>query len=326
MDVVLSTEGLPVTERFGYWRDVVSWMVTPVEARSDQPADFRASARLMDLGAAQVSHVVCPAYVARRTPKLIRQSDPELLQLSLNLRGRSSLSQARRHVTPAKCDMVLYDTSHPFEGRAIPVDTPAEGFMVAFPRTLLPVPDNKIKGTIPLPLMGDRGVGVLLSQFIVGLSERAAELQPADRARLATILLDLLTATIVQQSGVDVPVPPSSRRHTLLLRIHTYIAQNLSDPDLSPTSIATACHISPRYLHTLFQQQGDTVAGWIRDRRLDRCRHDLTDPRLRALAVSAIAARWGLTDAARFSRAFRAAYGVPPTVYRRMTAPPGRSR
>ncbi|HSK95294.1 MAG TPA: helix-turn-helix domain-containing protein, partial [Euzebyales bacterium] len=126
--------------------------------------------------------------------------------------------------------------------------------------------------------------------------------------------------------GADYSIPPSGRRNVLLLRIHTYIAQNLTDPKLSPTTIATACHISTRYLHTLFRQQGDTVAGWIRDRRLDRCRHDLADPRLRSLPVSAIAARWGLIDAARFSRAFRAAYGVPPTVYRRMTAPPGRSR
>jgi AraC-like DNA-binding protein len=32
--------------------------------------------------------------------------------------------------------------------------------------------------------------------------------------------------------------------------------------------------------------------------------------------VSAIAARWGLMDAAHFSRAFRAAYGLPPAEYR----------
>jgi AraC-like DNA-binding protein len=33
--------------------------------------------------------------------------------------------------------------------------------------------------------------------------------------------------------------------------------------------------------------------------------------------VSAIAAHWGLTEPATFSRMFRAAYGLPPAEYRR---------
>jgi hypothetical protein len=139
---------------------------------------------------------MCSSYVARRTPNLMRQSDPGLLQLSLNLRGRSGVTRARRDVTLDACDMVLYDTSRPFEGRALPNDVSAEGFLVAFPRALLPVPEHKVKDSIPIRLTGDRGVGVLLSQFIVGLTEQAAGLQAADRARVATILLDLLTATL----------------------------------------------------------------------------------------------------------------------------------
>ena len=60
-----------------------------------------------------------------------------------------------------------------------------------------------------------------------------------------------------------------------------------------------------------------TVAGWIRSRRLERCRRDLADPSLAARPVAAIAARWGFSSAADFSRAFRTAHGVPPAEYRR---------
>ena len=66
----------------------------------------------------------------------------------------------------------------------------------------------------------------------------------------------------------------------------------------------------------LFETQQTTVADWIRQRRLERCRRDLADPGLRAKPVGAIAARWGLTNPAHFSRLFRAAYGVPPRAYR----------
>ncbi|MFF9019764.1 helix-turn-helix domain-containing protein [Streptomyces eurythermus] len=62
----------------------------------------------------------------------------------------------------------------------------------------------------------------------------------------------------------------------------------------------------------LFRQQGETVAASIRRRRLERCRADLTDPRVRQRPISAAAARWGFLRPADFSRAFRAAYGVTP--------------
>lgn len=66
------------------------------------------------------------------------------------------------------------------------------------------------------------------------------------------------------------------------------------------------------------------MAAWIRQRRLERCRRDLLDPALADLPVSAVAARWGLMNAAHFSRAFRAAYGLPPTEYRRAVSVPAR--
>jgi len=110
---------------------------------------------------------------------------------------------------------------------------------------------------------------------------------------------------------------PESRRHALLTTVQAFIQQNLGDSGLTPAAIAAAHHISLRSLHQLFHDEGLTVAGWIRQRRLERCRRDLADPALAARPVAAIAARWGYPSAAEFSRAFRAAHGVPPAEYRR---------
>ncbi|MEU8246092.1 hypothetical protein [Nonomuraea sp. NPDC048916] len=57
---------------------------------------------------------------------MIRQSDPELYQLSLNLRGRSGVSQGRQDVCLSRMEMVLYDSSRPFDGRAVPEGSFAE--------------------------------------------------------------------------------------------------------------------------------------------------------------------------------------------------------
>jgi AraC-like DNA-binding protein len=103
----------------------------------------------------------------------------------------------------------------------------------------------------------------------------------------------------------------------LAVSVREYIEANLSDPGLSPASIAAAHFISTRHLHNLFHESGTTVAGFIRSQRLDGARRDLRDPLHAGLPVGAVAARWGFLDAAHFSRTFRDAFGVPPSDWRR---------
>lgn len=102
-----------------------------------------------------------------------------------------------------------------------------------------------------------------------------------------------------------------------MARIHAFVRENPGDARLTPAAIAAAHHISLRYLHKLFHQDGHTVAGWVRERRLEQCRRDLADPRLAAQSITAIAARWGFTSPTHFSQAFRSAYGHSPSQFRR---------
>ncbi|MFI1332506.1 helix-turn-helix domain-containing protein [Streptomyces sp. NPDC020845] len=88
--------------------------------------------------------------------------------------------------------------------------------------------------------------------------------------------------------------------------------QHLADPGLTPATVAAAHHISARHLHRPFQAQEVTMARWTRRHRLEMCHRDLTDPFHNHCSVQAVAARWGLTDKAQCSRAFRTAYGMPP--------------
>ena len=121
-------------------------------------------------------------------------------------------------------------------------------------------------------------------------------------------------------------LPPETQRGALQAQIHEFIQQRLGDPRLCPDIIAAAHRVSTRYLHLLFQEQGLTpVAGWIRERRLERCRHDLANPSQQGRPIHAIAARWGFPDPAHFSRTFRTAYGMSPRDYRHLmlTRPDG---
>jgi AraC-like DNA-binding protein len=132
-----------------------------------------------------------------------------------------------------------------------------------------------------------------------------------DQARLGTALLDLLTAAFAGSNGA-----PESQQAALWHQLIAYIEAHLADPDLTPGTLAAAHHVSVRYLHRLFETGGETVAGRIRRRRLERCRHDLLDPALRDRPVAAIGARWGLRNPAHLTRLFREAHGLPPAAYR----------
>jgi AraC-like DNA-binding protein len=149
------------------------------------------------------------------------------------------------------------------------------------------------------------------------LASDTGSYQPSDGPRLGTVLADLVTAVFAGALDAEVLLPPETRSRTLILRIKAFIRRHLSDQELTPARIAAAHHISRSHLYRLFQAEGLTVASYIRDQRLENARRDLADPALRAMPVHAVAARWGFPRAAEFTRAFRAAHGVPPSELRR---------
>jgi AraC-like DNA-binding protein len=117
-------------------------------------------------------------------------------------------------------------------------------------------------------------------------------------------------------AGRTTEVRPETRQRALLRRTYELIEERLSDPELSPGRLAAALYISVRSLHNLFESEQTTVADWIRQRRLERCAHDLLDPALAGKPIGTIGARWGITNQAHFSRLFRARYGASPSAFR----------
>ncbi len=137
--------------------------------------------------------------------------------------------------------------------------------------------------------------------------------------RLSGNVLDLLATMFGERTGA--PADPAAARRSLLLTVCAWIDANLGEPGLDPAAIARANHISVRYLHRLFHDQGTSVARWVRERRLDNCRRDLEDPALAQRGVQAIARRWGFDDAAHFSKIFKASLRRAAGAYRRRGEP-----
>ncbi|WP_329100955.1 helix-turn-helix domain-containing protein [Micromonospora sp. NBC_01699] len=155
-----------------------------------------------------------------------------------------------------------------------------------------------------------------LAGLLARLTADSGSYQISDGPRLGTVLIDLLSALLAHTLDAENALAPEARRRVLTLRVRAFIEQHLHEPSLSASTIAAAHHISISYLHRLFQSESVTVGSLIRSQRLERVRGDLANPALRDIPIHRIGARWGFSDPAVLSRAFRAAYGIPPVNYR----------
>ncbi|MFG1851923.1 helix-turn-helix domain-containing protein [Actinomadura geliboluensis] len=322
MDVV-SFAAVPAKERFAFWREMSAKMWMPLDAHSEPHLEdtFQAHVALGGLGSVQATLLTARSLTIQRTPRLIRQSDPETFFITCAVRGDATAEQAGRDAELRTGDLMLRDSSRPYLTRFGSTD-PAGGQLLSlqFPRSVLPLPERGLRDLSAVRIRGDSGIGALASQYLLELARRLEQFSAAEASRVSTLTLDVMTAALADALEAGSAVPPGSRRRALLAQIHAFIRTNLGDAHLTPSAIAAAHHISLSYLHQLFRAEERTVAGWIRERRLEQCRRDLSDPLLTATPIGAIAARWGFTSSAHFSQAFRAAYGLSPRQFRRTAA------
>lgn len=323
IEKAFSTQDVLTSDQFDCWREHVLQTYVPAEVDSDDTADFSASQRILTLGAVELWTMEHSSMTLRRTRRLIRRSDPGLYHLSLPLRGTMSLTSPGHEADYEPHDLVLHDTSRPHLMRAVTSRTQDTilGTGLFVPRKVLPLPENAVDGLLMRPLPGRDGIGVLLAQFLTQVARDYGSYRPDDGPRLGAVVLDLLSALLANALEAHDALPPETHRQTLVLRIRAFVQQHLHDPHLNPRSIAAAHHVSTSYLHRLFQDEEETVAAWIRIQRLERARRDLAEPSLRTIPVHVIAARWGFPRASDFTRAFRAAYDMPPSDYRRHAHP-----
>jgi AraC-like DNA-binding protein len=128
-------------------------------------------------------------------------------------------------------------------------------------------------------------------------------------------LLDVLATAYAM--SFDGTAHDSSLVTARRIQAQRFVEAHLRDQDLSPTRVANALHISPRYLRMLFEGEKEPLSGYILRRRLEECAKQIASPLWKGHTITEIAFACGFNSAAHFTRAFRELFGTTPTGFRR---------
>ncbi|MFI5914756.1 helix-turn-helix domain-containing protein [Dactylosporangium sp. NPDC051541] len=259
-------------------------------------AGFRARVATRALGPLRLFSLATPesACIGRERAA----TDGEHLAIKVMTRGRTRIRQGRGDAELGPADLVLLDPTRTVRFES----TAAAHVTILVPRRELRIRPAQLDRLIGNRIDGSHGSGALVSVLARELARPATKFREAEALRSAAAVVELIAVALEARLGDGRPAPDERLRD----RITGYIEARLADPGLSPPGIAAAHHISVRRLHKLFEDQPLTVAALIRRRRLERCRAELTGS---GRTVTAVAARWGFSDPAHFSKLFKTTYG-----------------
>ncbi|MER7847682.1 helix-turn-helix domain-containing protein [Kitasatospora sp. NPDC096077] len=168
------------------------------------------------------------------------------------------------------------------------------------------------------PLIGDRLVtgsaATAEARLLLGhaelLSRSAPDLSPSGAEAAQLALIELVRGVLRQQPDATEP----AHAPALAQAARELAEARLADPQLSPALLAGELAVSVRTLHRAFAGAEETVAGYIRRRRLERARAALLSATGRP-TISELAAYWQFADSSHFGRAFRRQYGQSPAEF-----------
>lgn len=296
---------MPLELGFDAYRSAVCQAVVALHVRSEQPDRFRGSLSAGGSGDVHVLGIAADVHSVTRTPGLIQRGERNLFKFTVIESGSGLVVQDGRETALAAGDMTIYDTARPY---SLLLDEQVRMSVVMFPHELIGLPPAALSPLTATRLTGDSALQGIARSTLASVASRLPDTTPGVARHLCRGAMGLVEAVL--ESCISSVGPQSES--AAFRRALDYIEDHLTDPHLGPGTIARGSFVSLRTLHGLFAAQGTTVSTVVRIRRLERSYDALLAVRNAGRPIAAIAADHCFSDAAHFSRAFRAHFGFPP--------------
>ncbi|HXQ12050.1 MAG TPA: helix-turn-helix domain-containing protein [Caulobacteraceae bacterium] len=305
-----STSDYPRSERRQAWREVLTRLRLPLgEPPEHDPFRGEVSCIVSPLGMDFAVMSASPQAISGRNP-----NQPAAVWLAVLLKGEATFFDGETTV-PLQVGDIIYGPSG--MNAALRLATPFRLLFISAPRVAL---DHRLVAPLSLKvgrLPGDSGLGHVFSGLLRATADTLDDLTSEQLRPVELALTEFLVANLAAAGSPAAHGGAGAARAAHLHRVCQTIETMLSDPELTVEKVAAADGISARSLQKLFASAGQNFSTYLRVRRLERCRLDLTSPMFASLSISEICFRWGFNGSAHFSRAFKDRYSVSPRDYRK---------
>ena len=308
---LFSTDKIALARRFDVWRDMLCTAHAPIECQrlTEKPFSGTSEAAQIDrLGLTRIRSV--DQRIDWNQNPRSSQYDGVLL-VTLQTFGTAFLVQDGREARVQPGSIAFHESTRPFSW-VFPEDF--EQLVIRIPRDTLMGRLGHTGRWIARVLDGSHGIGGLVSGFLRHTFSVLGNCSPNSAYRLSQISNDLVGTALEEIQGRE--QAQNSGRIAFLQRAKQAIEANLHDPELTPTKLAEMLRISLRYLQDLFSDEDTTPSAWIWERRLDRSRRMIADPRFAETTICDIAYECGFTDYSHFNHRFKAAFSLSPSDYK----------
>lgn len=298
------TAEIPLESRFGYWHDVVCKRFVDAESITASRENFDAALVSQSVGRIDVSRMVAPAHSWSRSMKHVRGDGQEHYLLSIVTSGTGVLEQCGRAANQQIGDIMLYDTSRPFNYALA-----ANVLLVKIPRPFLDTRAPFARQLVATNLSTSPHLSTLLTNHVhacldMELSEEA-QLLVGDRlsGSFTDLLLAILDLRHEEQTGYG-------GGYDRLDKVKAFALANLGNSELTPQDLADAGRISIRTLNRVFGKLQTTPMRWVQHERLQLSDKFLRDGSVKSVTEAAFCV--GFNDLAHFSRSFKQKFGYTP--------------
>lgn len=301
-------------EQFSYWKEAVCRSYVHLDCVTDkeQMKSFQGKIQLDQLSRLSLSFVSGDAHTVKRRKEDIAKETDDSFLISLQLRNKSIIQQRDNFEELHPGDFAIYSST--------------EQYMLdlkkGFKQLVIQIPKLELLSRLPSAelLIGQKvdycnKETKLISDSLMSFSMAAVNSNDTLQHHIQDTILDLVSTGLASISNHKYSL--TQPEQALIIQIKAFINTNLTDPKLDRTMVASRMGgISVRRLSEIFSHDNNSVAAYIRKKRLDNIAREMIDYRFNQQRISQIAFRWGFENSQHFSKTFRNQYEMSPREYR----------